>query len=163
MNVSINQQRIWKVICDPRSWAYSAAFDGASNRGDAYIDVRLRLAAKGGIYSVHGLAIPIQDTYIGKCVHQIVEQSLEGVLDTVRKEILLSIATDGTRNMTCRLSGAVTRFKLDAHPGFFLVWCAAHQLDLDVQRLMSRLLQEEFRSPLNALIAYLLRRQYTLR
>lgn len=70
--------------------------------------------------------------------------SLVGMLSTVWKDKLLSIATDGARNMTGRVAGAVTRLENVAHPGFFCVWCAAHQLDLVLQHLMSVLLQEEF-------------------
>lgn len=149
------------VICDPRRWAYSVALDGASNRGNSYIDVCLRFAAKEKIHNVNGLVIPIQDPHTEECVYEIVKQFLEGVLGAVWKDKLLSIANDGAKNMNGMASGAVARFENVAHSGFFHLWCAAHQLDLVVQHSMSGLFQDEFRSPLNALIAHL-RRQYTL-
>lgn len=75
------------------------------------------------------------------------------MLGTIRKDKLLSIVTNDTKSMTSRVSGSVTGFEYDARPGFFCVWYAVHQLDLVVQRLMSKLLQENLRSLLNALIA----------
>lgn len=40
--IAINMQHIRQLVCNIRFWAYSIAFDVATNRGDAYLDVRLR-------------------------------------------------------------------------------------------------------------------------
>lgn len=42
-------------ICDKNFCAFTAVFDGAENRGDAYLDVRPRFYAKCTLYNVHGL------------------------------------------------------------------------------------------------------------
>lgn len=119
------------------------------------------LLQKGKIHNMHNMAIPIQDTHTGNCFYEIVKQFLEGMLGTIRKDKFLSIATDGARNMTGRVSGAATTFGNVAHPGVFRVCCAAHQLDLVVQHLMSWLLHKGIWFWLNVPIAHL-RRQCTL-
>jgi hypothetical protein len=50
---------------------------------------------------------------------------------------LIGIVTDGARNMTGRHSSAVTRLASGAFPGFYRIWCGAHQLDLVIQEVMS--------------------------
>lgn len=77
-NMSINIQRIRILVCDKHRWAYSVAFDGASNHEDAHIDVRLRFAANERVHIVHGLVIFVQDTHTGKCIHHIVKQFMKG-------------------------------------------------------------------------------------
>lgn len=111
---------------------------------------------------MHGLAIPVQEHHTVECIYRVVRQFLEGLLGNVLKHTLVSVAKDAARNMTGRLSGAVTRFERDTFPSFFRVWCGAHQLDLIIQELMAGQLQDTFRAPLTTLIAHL-RPQYALR
>jgi hypothetical protein len=72
---------------------------------------------------------------------------------------LIGIATDGARNMTGRHSSAVTRLASGGFPGFYRIWCGAHQLDLVFQEVMSGLCEEAFYGTLTSCIIHLRRQQ----
>lgn len=71
-------------------------------------------------------------------------------------------ACTGAPNMTGRYQSALTRFENICMPGIYRIWCAAHQIDLVIQSLMSDVIKQEFRDPRVALIGCLLR-QFSLR
>lgn len=159
---AINLQQIRNLMNDKRCWAYSIAMDSATNRGDSFVDVRARIHVGTKIENIHLLAIPLTESHTGAVMFQVVQDLLCGVLGIHWWKKLLSVATDGAANMTGRYQGVVTRFEQLALPGFFRIWCAAHQLDLAVQFVMSRVIKDSFRDPLVGLIGYL-RRQINLR
>jgi hypothetical protein len=72
---------------------------------------------------------------------------------------LIGIATDGAKNMTERHSGAVTRLAIGTLPGFYRIWCAANQLDLFIQEVMSCLCEDTFYGTLTSCISHLRRQQ----
>jgi hypothetical protein len=61
--------------------------------------------------------------------------------------------------MTGRHSGAVTRFAEGTLPGFYRIWCAAHQLDLVIQSVISSRCEDTFYETLTGLISHLRRQQ----
>lgn len=161
-SIAVNLQHIRKLVLDSRTWAYSIAFDTATNRENAYLDVRMRLCLGSSITNVHLLAIPIHESHTGEHIFNLTSNLLHSLLGQQWHRKLLSAATYGASNMTGRIQGAVRRFSNVALPGFFRVWCANHQLDLAIQGVMETVLQHSFRTPLLSVISYL-RRQTTLR
>lgn len=119
--MSVNLQHIRNLVSDKLFWAFSIAFDGASNRGDNYIDVRIILTVKGKIVNLHGLAITIHGSHTGEHIHFTVKEFLQGLLGDMWKDKMISSATDGARNMTGKVAGAVTRFEREGYPGFFRI------------------------------------------
>lgn len=160
--IAVNLQNIRQMLLDSQVWAYSIAFDAGTNREDSYLDVRLRLCLGAKLSNVHLLAIPMHASHTGELMFNLICQILKALLGPVWDKKLLSVATDGAKNMTGRVQGAVTRFGNVCLPGFFRVWCANHQLDLIVQSVMTTVLQDSFKAPLLAIISFL-RRQTTLR
>eukprot|EP00171_Calliarthron_tuberculosum_P017016 IDg17016t1 len=55
------------------------------------------------------------------------------------KAKLVKVATDGTRKITVKVREAETRLAMGTLPGFYCVWCAAHQLDLVIQGIEFKL------------------------
>lgn len=108
--IAINLQQLRKVIYDFCCWAFSIAFDAAKNREDVYLDVRLQVAARKGVSIVHFAVIPLQNRCTGLLLFQVVSQILEAVFRTCWKEKLISVVTDGAKNMNGRVQGAVKGF-----------------------------------------------------
>lgn len=160
--IAINLQHMRRIICDARCWAFSIAFDAATNREDSYLDIRLRVCERDGLANVHLLTITLHESHTGLLMFDMISQLLEAVLGSCWRNKLLSVATDGARNMTGRVQGAVTRFQQVCLPGFIRIWCANHQLDLVIQAVVRNVMQDSFRSQLLSVISYL-RRQTTLR
>lgn len=71
-------------------------------------------------------------------MHIIVRQFLRGVTGDMWNAKLLSVATDGAGNMKDKVSGEVTRIERESLPGFFGIWCVAHQLDFIVQEITAK-------------------------
>jgi hypothetical protein len=79
------------------------------------------------------------------------------VLEPPWAKKLVGTTTDGASNMTGSHRGAVTFNERACLPGFYRAWCGLHQLDLEVQRAVSTLLEEEFYSSPISLTGYLRR------
>lgn len=75
---------------------------------------------------------------------------------------LISAATDGAKNITGCLQGAVSHFQSVCLQRFYRIWCANHQLDTIIQVVMKTVMKDSFRVPLVSMISYL-RRQNNLR
>ena len=74
---------------------------------------------------------------------------------------LIGISSDGASNMTGHHAGVVTRLQRVSLPGCYRVWCAAHQMDLIVQKKILLLCDDSF-LPMTMGITGHLRRQQNL-
>lgn len=95
--VSVNLELIRRLICDGRCSVFSIAFDEGTNSEDNNIDLRLRLAVRGKIVNLHGLAIPIHGSHTGEHINLTVSHFLEG-LSTLS---LCRLETQPSLNRTC--------------------------------------------------------------
>jgi hypothetical protein len=99
------------------------------------------------VENVQLVAIPLRDSHKGLEMAKILEKVMLEVGGESWRETLVGIATEGARNMTGRHSGAVTRMVEGTLPGFYRIWCAAHQLDLVIQSVISSLAKTRFTKP----------------
>ena len=53
------------------------------------------------------------------------------------------------------IQGVAIRFEQAALPGFFIIWCGLHQLDLVLQQFYAELMDKSFYGILTDLISYL--------
>ena len=155
-------QRLSELLSHKRCWAFSIAFDGATNRNEAYLDVRARFSVGGKLANVHVLAVPMPESHSGQRMFEVICELFRALVGSSWEKKLIGIASDGAANMTGCHSGAVTRLENIALPGLFRIWCGAHQLDLVVKNCISDSMKECFFDPLVRLITYL-RRQHGLR
>ncbi|OAE33006.1 hypothetical protein AXG93_1913s1070 [Marchantia polymorpha subsp. ruderalis] len=75
---------------------------------------------------------------------------------------LLGLTTDGARNVTGRITGAiVTRLAdvMDKDCPFIRIWCEAHQLDLIMEEVMNNVIKERFFAVMTRFITHLTRQQ----
>jgi hypothetical protein len=71
---------------------------------------------------------------------------------------LLGVSSDGTRNMTSRVSGVVTCLSNAMHEcPLTRVWCGAHQLDLVMEHIMDTIVKERFFTVMTGFITHLTR------
>lgn len=94
----------------------------------------------------------MEDSHAGLLMFELIIQVLEGLLGSWRHVKLICTAADRVRNVTARLRGAFSRFEEECLPGFYLIWCANHQLDLVVQGVMNAVMKQSFRLPLFSVI-----------
>jgi hypothetical protein len=142
--VGVNLQNISDLLRSEECWAYSIAFDGAKIQGRSLIDVRVRFFGNENIENIHLIAIPLHGPHTGEAFSNVVSDLLRVLCGSAWKRKLVGVCTDGARNMTGKISGAVTQLALGTLPGFFRVWCAAHKLDLVIQKVKSKILSENF-------------------
>lgn len=100
--IAINLQHIRILVTDRRCWAFLLAFDGATNRTDSSIDVRIRLCIRGSISNFRLLAIPMYESHTGQAMFNVVTDLMDGVFGTFWRNKLLSVASDGANSMTGR-------------------------------------------------------------
>ena len=72
---------------------------------------------------------------------------------------LIGVVSDGARNATGGHSGVVMYLQQATMPNFIRIWCGAHQLDLFMVSMYSKLLKDYFFSILTVTIGYLRHQQ----
>lgn len=143
-------------------WAFSLAFDSSTIESTSYFDVRVRFVAGTNVHCFHLFSLPLFGSHTGDLMFSVFGRAMDALCPSWTQR-LLSTCSDGARNMTGRVRGIVSRVAtaVEAHEGYRLLrfWCGAHQLDLVVQRTVSKFCGDEFYSSLTAVIGYLRRQQ----
>ena len=129
-------------------WAFSIALDGGNKSSTSYLDVRLRFSVNEVMHNIHLVALPMRERHTGQYMFNIVSDLL-GVLCENWESKLIGITSDGKR---------LTQVSL---PGCYRVWCAAHQMDLVVQKIFLKLCSDSFVSNVMSMTGHL-RRQTNL-
>lgn len=143
------------------TWAFSVAFDAATIQTTSYFDVRIRFAKGPKLYCFHLFSLPLLGRHTGENMFDVFNKAMSAVCPSWPKR-LLSVCSDGARNMTGRVKGISTRISAVVESeGNTLIrfWCGAHQLDLVVQDVVSSFCNSEFYSTLTSLISFLRRQQ----
>mmetsp|Transcript_11331 Transcript_11331/g.22934 ORF Transcript_11331/g.22934 Transcript_11331/m.22934 type:complete len:395 (+) Transcript_11331:531-1715(+) len=142
-----------------RTWCYSVAFDGSTHQHTSYLDIRARVYHDRKIKNIHVIALPMFARHTGEYMYNLFRELFD-ILDPLWKQKLVGVTTDGARSMTGTHRGAVTRIQNDAsQEGFYRIWCALHQLDIVVQKCITKYFNDKFYNVLTAVIGYLRRQQ----
>jgi hypothetical protein len=137
---------------------YSIALDCSTLHGMSYIDIRIRFTLHGVLNNFHLLALPLFGRHTGELMFEALVRFMDALYLPWR-ETLVGISTDGDRSMTGRVQGLVTRVDAVTSTRLIRVWCGLHQLDLVMQQVFKRALDDEFYSNLTAVIGHLRRQQ----
>lgn len=144
------------------AWSFSIALDGGNKGGTPYLDVRVRFVLKATLFNVHLLAIPMYISHTGENMFQLTKRTLD-VLCPGWESKIIGYTSDGASNMTGVHQGLGTRIQRVAEDGLFRIWCAAHQLDLVVQRVLNALYDEAFVQTIQQLTGHLRRQKNLIR
>ena len=141
-------------------WAFEIALDGGNKGSVPYLDFRLRFVLGYEMFNVHLIAAPMYESHTGNNMFALTSKILD-VLSPDWKKKLIGVTSDGASNMTGCHVGMVTQIQRLALPGFYRVWCAAHQLDLAVQDRFKSMFNESFVHVIHGITGHL-RRQKNL-
>lgn len=143
------------------SWSYSIATDAAIHQSTSYLDIRIRLWQHGSLHDFHIMTLPTFDHYPAPAIVQRLENCLN-ILDPNWRAKLLGTTTNGGANtgrntgMTGSQQGLAARLtSLVTKPGFYLIWCGVHQLELVVKNAVAEFCQKSFYDELVAILATL--------
>lgn len=145
------------IVTDRQCWSYSVSFDAEKNKGDAYLDFRIRIGLNGKIEKVHILVIPIRDSHTAELMFNLVQGRIIYDCGPKWNLKLLSLATDGASRINGRLQGVVTRFEEESSPGCFLVWFEVHDIDLIIENIMKKFMIDASQDPAQKLVSHLRR------
>ena len=143
-------------------WSFSIALDAGNKSNTSYLDIRIRFVLHGAIYNIHLIAIPMFESHTGLYMYQLFEKVFD-VLCCNWREKIIGYTSDGASSMTGSVKGVGTRIGQVALPGFFRIWCGAHQLDLVVQAVLKSMYNEAFVKTIQSLTGYLRRQQNLIR
>uniref|UniRef100_K3X620 Uncharacterized protein n=1 Tax=Globisporangium ultimum (strain ATCC 200006 / CBS 805.95 / DAOM BR144) TaxID=431595 RepID=K3X620_GLOUD len=143
------------------SWSYAIATDAAIHQSTSYLDIRIRLWQHGSLHDFHIMTLPTFDQYPAPAIVQRLEKCLN-ILDSNWRAKLLGTTTNGGTNtgrntgMTGSQQGLAARLtSLVTKPGFYLIWCGVHQLELVVKNAVTEFCQKSFYDELVAILATL--------
>lgn len=143
------------------SWSFAIATDTAEHQGTAYLDVRIRVWQHSALHDFHIMTVPAFDRVPAPTIVARIERCLS-ILDAHWRAKLLGITTHsggntgrntGTTSIQQGLAGRLS--SLVTNPGFYLIWCGVHQLELVVKNAVLGFCQKSFFDELVALIASL--------
>jgi hypothetical protein len=148
------------------AWAYAIATDAGVHQSTCYLDIRVRMWQSGALQDFHLFSLPTFDQYPALSVMQRIEKCLD-VLDPLWRGKLLGTTTNGGINtgrnigMTGSQQGISARLTtLVTKPGFFLIWCGVHQLELVVKNCVTSFCQKAFYDELVTVLAALRRQEH---
>ena len=139
-------------------WAYSIAMDGGNKSSVSYLDVRIRFCVKEVVHNIHVVALPMRERHTGLYMFNLISEFFNALSDCWKSK-LIGISSDGTSSMTGRHAGVVTRLHQVTLPGCYRVWCAAHQMDLVIQKTIVKLCDDSFINTVMAITGHLRRQQ----
>jgi hypothetical protein len=139
-------------------WEFSIALDGGNKSSSSYLDVRIRFCVKEVIHNLHLVALPMRERHTGIYMFNLISDFFNALSDNWTSK-LIGISSDGTSNMTGRHAGVVTRLHQASLPGCYRVWCAAHQMDLVVQKIFIKLCNDSFVNTVVGITGHLRRQQ----
>lgn len=149
-----------QMICDifKHCWIFSVVLGRVTYQAISYVDIRISFNAGDVIQNFCFATSAYKRASHWEIMLDKVAKVLNGIFPCW-KDSLISVATDGARNITERHSGLLTIFYHATGPNLVRVWCGAHQLDLIKEESHESLLNDDFYSVLALLIAYRCRRQ----
>ena len=157
---ALNYQIMREILSS--SWAFSIAVDGGTKATVPYLDVRMRVFVRRQLFNVHLVALPMYERHTGENMFILLERFLHALCPEWKQK-LISVSTDGASNMTGSQQGLVTRIDRACLPGFYRIWCGAHQLDLVVQAIFVQLLNDTFVQNIHSVTGHLRRQQNLIR
>lgn len=99
-SVAINLEMLRRLfLLHSSCWAISVAFHAAKNREVTFVDVHIRLCANNVMKNIRVIAISIMESYKEVVMHKIVQSILDRVSDDTWRHRVISLTTDGARNM----------------------------------------------------------------
>lgn len=147
-------------------WAFSIAVDGGTKSSVPYLDIRARFCIGPRLFNIHVVALPMYESHTGENMAAAIEKFFHALCPEW-KDKLISVSTDGASSMTGRHQGVVTRLDQlcmnEEGRGIYRVWCGAHQLDLLIQRVYTKLLNESFVQRIHLVTGHLRRQQNLIR
>ena len=155
-----NYEIIRKIL--KHVWAFSIAMDAGTKASVSYLDVRLRITIEGKLYNLHLVALPMTESHTGENTFLLIAKFLDALCNNWKSK-LISVSTDGASNMHGRFQGAVTRLDDVCLPGFYRIWCGAHQLDLVIQSIFVKMLSNSYVERTQAVTGHLRRQQNLIR
>mmetsp|Transcript_25482 Transcript_25482/g.53099 ORF Transcript_25482/g.53099 Transcript_25482/m.53099 type:complete len:719 (+) Transcript_25482:100-2256(+) len=155
--VAISLQSIKDLLA--RSWCYSVAFESSTNQRISYLDIRIRVYHRGEIRNLHVVALPMLDNHTEDYMYELFEKLFD-TLDPSWKDKLVGLTTYAAASMTESHMAMVTKIQnKTSSDGFYRIWCALHQLDIVVQRCVTKYFSDDFYGELTGLIGYLSRQK----
>ncbi|EEY65122.1 uncharacterized protein PITG_16316 [Phytophthora infestans T30-4] len=157
--IASNLQKI--ALMMRSSWAYAIATDATAHQGTSYLDIRVRLWQNRSLHDFHLLTVPALNQHPAPSIMKTLEKFLD-VMDDKWRGKLLGTTTNGGANtgrntgvtgsqqgLSARLSTAVNK------PGFYLIWCGVHQLELVVKNCVTTFCRKAFYDELVSILAAL--------
>lgn len=133
----ISVQRISNVLSSPSCWGFPMSFDIETVFSSSYVDACVSFYDRTKICNFHVLCIPIYGKHTGESMFNLIYVLLNSFVGHQWKLKLIGVSTDGATNMVGNVAVSVTRIQNVCEGPIYTVWCADHQLDLDVQAVFS--------------------------
>uniref|UniRef100_M4BSY7 Uncharacterized protein n=1 Tax=Hyaloperonospora arabidopsidis (strain Emoy2) TaxID=559515 RepID=M4BSY7_HYAAE len=140
--VASNLQRIADFMGDA-SWAFSFSCDGSTHSYQSFFDLSLRFCYRGVLVNLHLVAIPMFDMHTSQIIFDTVCKFMDALYGSWRGK-LLCVASNGENAITGRHAGLVTRFCAAVEHPVLRIWCAPHQIDLEMKHSSANMFQGEW-------------------
>ncbi|ETW07418.1 hypothetical protein H310_01941 [Aphanomyces invadans] len=119
------------IIASDDVCALALSFDGSTHRGKCFMDIRVRVGVMGVLYNLHLITMPHFDRHTAQNQETMIVKLLNALfMGWIRK--LIGVTTDGEKTNMGHRYGVQVRMVTYAQFKVVQVWCAPHQLDLQV-------------------------------
>lgn len=140
-----------------KSWAFSVGLHTVtlSQVERSFLDIHVRLYARGQVRDLHLVAIPFADvSTAAAAMYQTFEKAMDAVFPPWRG-YLIGLSSDGEAQTNDRVAELITRIQQEASNPVYRTWCGSSQLDVTMKHFYRSLLGGSFATTLRALTGYI--------
>jgi hypothetical protein len=134
---------ISKILSQPHVFAFSIASDSSTHYESSYFDIRIRVGINGVLHNLHLVIVPFYGHHTTVNILALIVKILD-VLFLMWRNKLISTSNDGENTMTGRHGGLVTLLEKEATNNILRVWCAPHQMDIIIKKVMNAMMDGLF-------------------
>jgi hypothetical protein len=134
---------ISEILSQPHVFTFSIAGDGSTHYESSYFDIRIRMGVNGVLHNLHLVIVLFYGRHTAVNILVLIVKILD-VLFSMWRDKLISVSSDGENTMTGHHGGLVTLLEKEVTNNILHVWCAPHQMDIVIKKVMKAMMDGLF-------------------
>ncbi len=119
------------------------ASDGSTQYESSYFNIRIRVGVNGVLHNLHLMIVSFYGRHTAVNILALIVKILD-VLFLMWRNKLISVSNNGKNTMISRHGGLVTLLEKEATNNIMCMWCAPHQMDIVIKKVMKAMMDGLF-------------------
>jgi hypothetical protein len=134
---------ISEIMSQPRVFTFSIASDSSTHYESSYFDICIRVGVNGVFHNLHFVIVPFYGHHTAINILALIVKILDVLFATWRDK-LISMSSEDKNTTTGRHGSLVALLEKEASNNIMCVWCAPHQMDIVIKKVMKAMMDGLF-------------------